>query len=162
MTTLRLREPNRNFKIRSPQIFQKWSSHVQILGSRRVAISLLGSLSSVVTHEPYCYMAVSTPCMWPSTLFVRAGEIAVIMQKLLGMTLQNLVALVTICLELVHPCWEWCLVIRWCNFDKPRELMVDITAFKTVGMKARFMRSLLWHCSNCYVTNADDRTLCNN
>lgn len=33
---------------------------------------------------------------------------------------------------------------------------------KTFEMKARFMRLLLWHCSNCFVTSSDDRTLCNN
>jgi hypothetical protein len=33
---------------------------------------------------------------------------------------------------------------------------------KTVGVKASSMTSLLWHCSNCYVTNTHDRTLCNN
>jgi hypothetical protein len=36
--------------------------------------------------------------------FVHAGESAVIMLKVLGTTMQNLVALITTCLELVHPC----------------------------------------------------------
>jgi hypothetical protein len=40
----------------------------------------------------------------PVHFFVHVGESAVIMPKMLGIAMQNLVALVTICLELVHPC----------------------------------------------------------
>jgi hypothetical protein len=94
----------------SPQIFYTSRSHLEFLGSRRVTWSKFHTEDPQFWSELWTSLLSGTFCSLHFNWYT--GKTAIIVQKILGTALLNLVTWVTRCPGFVHP-WVWHSLSLW-------------------------------------------------
>jgi hypothetical protein len=91
---------------RGPLIFEKSRGRLPVLGARRLTRRKFCTEDPHlgVTCERHGYLALSAWCIWIDTHFLCKEKTAIIRLKILGATIQHLVAQATRRPGLVHPC----------------------------------------------------------